>query len=60
LIAAGEAAARKALPALRHLLRERTVKESRAPQQQRSLLHAQELRNATAPRLIWPPPKTSP
>ena len=38
LIASGEAAARKALPALRHLLRDRTVKESRGPQQQRSAL----------------------
>ena len=38
LIASGEAAARKALPALRHLLRDRTVKESRGSQQQRSAL----------------------
>jgi NTE family protein len=56
LIAAGEAGARKALPALRNLVVERTVKESRGPQKQRSALHAQELRNAAAPRLTWPPP----
>lgn len=60
LIAMGEVAARKALPALSYLLRHRTAEERRGPQKQDSAPLTQELRNAAAPRLTWPPPETSP
>jgi NTE family protein len=49
MIAAGEMAAREALPSLRHLLQELTAEWT-----------TQELRSAARPRLTWPPPNTSP
>ena len=60
LIATGEVAARGALPALHHLLQQWTAEDSRRSQMQVSGLDVQELRNAAAPRLTWPPPETSP
>jgi len=60
LIAAGEVAARKALPALRHLLCERAAEPGCGPQKQVSAPYAQELTKAAGPGLTWPPPKTSP